>query len=249
MHTSRSRTLAAAVATAALLAGTAACGAPDEKDTRAGRAPTQAPGPAEAKKDPLAGKDPADVLRRAYETTQQTVIKKATVSTTIDGRNIRADLSTGGTGFCEGQVTVYKAGTAQLRTRGDTILVKGDSGFLKDAFRDRPEAEAQKAADEAAGRSLELSATDRAAADLTAVCKQAAAPATAFSMERTDIRREPDTASNGRDLAVFTSTDANGAKITDKVMLTGTDQPYLFQRNQQTGNDFGETEYRIEPRP
>ncbi|CAL9455342.1 hypothetical protein SUDANB120_02527 [Streptomyces sp. enrichment culture] len=221
MIVSRSRAVAAAVAGAALLAGTTACG------------PT----------DPLAGRDPADVLRRAYETTQRAHFKQGTVSMSTGGRDVRAELGAADPDFCEGSVTVYRAGTAQLRMERGTLLLNGDSGFLKDHFRDRPEAEAEKAAERAAGRWLKLSATDRAAAHLVALCTAGAAPATAFSLDRTGIRREPDTAFNGSDVAVFTSTDANGSKITDEVVLA--DKPYLFKRNQQTGNAFDAAEYRI----
>ncbi len=204
-----------------------------------------APGrPASA--DPLAGQDPATVLRRAYEETQRADFKQALVHVTVGERQIQAYLTVGSDGSCSGSVTTIRAGAAEMYLYDGFLLLKGDTGFVEDHFKDRPADAAERAVARAADRWVTLPADEPSTTRLIGLCTAGGAPAKAYSLDRTDIRREPDTWSDGRPVAVFTSTDANGARITDQVLLTGT-APSLLRRHQQTGKVHDSVLYTVLP--
>ncbi|MEU6862603.1 hypothetical protein ABZ924_04885 [Streptomyces sp. NPDC046876] len=239
-------TAAAALAGAVLLS-TAAC-APLSGRTAsapASRSASATPSPA-ATADPLAGQDPGAVLRRAYEQIERAGTKEALVFATVGERKFQASVTVGSDGTCSGSVTTVLAGAAEIYLhRNGVLLVKGDKGFLEDHFKDRPADAAKQAVARAADRWVTLPDDEPSTARLIGLCTAGGAPAKAYSMDRTDIRREPDTWSDGRPVAVFTSTDANGSRITDHVLLTGAG-PSL-QRRQQTDDWVLYTAGRPEP--
>ncbi|MEU3776489.1 hypothetical protein AB0F11_25480 [Streptomyces sp. NPDC032472] len=167
------------------------------------------------------------------------------MSATVGGRKFEAYLTVGD-GTCEGSVTTILASAAEMYLYDGSLLLKADRGFLEDHFKDRPADAAKRAVDRAADRWVALPADEPSTARLIELCTAGGAPAKAYSMDRTDIRREPDTWSDGRPVAVFTSTDANGARITDRVLLTGT-APSLLERYQQTGTVYDRVSYTVVP--
>ncbi|MGE7387659.1 hypothetical protein ACQKM2_19465 [Streptomyces sp. NPDC004126] len=222
---------ATALACAALLTATG-CG--PGNDAAAGpRASSAAP-------DPLAGKDPAAVLRTAYEETARTEAKNALVTRTAGDREISAELTFEGDGGCWGKVTVARAGTGEILMEGGRLSFKGDEGFLKDQFRDAP----PKSPD-AEGGWIDARTSDPAVAHLRALCA-AAHPDQAFPAGPTDIRREPDARQNGKPVAVFRSKTPDGSEVTDHVLLDAV--PYLVKHAQQ-GPDSGSVEYTGVRRP
>ncbi|GLW02141.1 hypothetical protein Slala05_57710 [Streptomyces lavendulae subsp. lavendulae] len=222
----------AALACAALLAATATACGPGSAGAAAQRTPSaSAPAP-----DPLAGRDPAAVLRSAYEQTESADSKEATFQRTIGTRQIRADLSFEGDGSCWGRVTVFRAGTGEVLMEDGRLSFRGDAGFLKDHFGDAP----VKAPDTEDGW-FDVRPADPSVAHLLALCKEGY-PSRAFPAERTGIHREPDTYQNGKPVAVFTSKGPGGVELIDHVLLEG--EPYLVKHWQRGGPDAGSAEYR-----
>ncbi|MET9610680.1 hypothetical protein ABZZ17_37310 [Streptomyces sp. NPDC006512] len=220
----------AALACAALLTLTA-CG-PSSDAARAKPSPT-ATASAPAAPDPFAGKDPAAVLRTAYEETTRVRTKELDISLTKDGRQVQALLTVEDEKVCRGKVTVMRAGAADLYVEDDTLSFKGDEGFLKERFKDA----ARPGADPEGWISSEVS--DPSVADLLDLCGQAL-PAAFFPGDRKDVRRVADTSYDQWRVAVFKSTMPGGGEVTDHVLMDGT--PYLVKR-QVGGPDFAGTEY------
>ncbi|RST03161.1 hypothetical protein EF910_21530 [Streptomyces sp. WAC07149] len=189
---------------------------------------------ASAKPDPLAGRDPAAVLRAAYEETAKAENKNAVVTRTIGDREISAALTFEGEGGCWGKVTVARAGTGEILMEDGRLSFKGDEGFLRDQFRD-PTASYP---DSGQGW-IDAKTSDPSVAHLRTLCA-AARPDRAFPAEPTGIRREPDARQNGKPVAVFRSKTPDGAEITDHVLLDAV--PYLVKHAQQ-GPDAGSVEY------
>ncbi|MFF3017767.1 hypothetical protein [Streptomyces sp. NPDC057939] len=221
---------AATVACAVLFTLTA-CG-PSSGAAEAKPSPSATPSPPAAP-DPLAGKDPAAVLRAAYEETQNAPTKDIRVSRRTGERQLQAYLTVTGEDWCYGRVTVMKAGTADIVTRHGVFALKGAEGFLEDHFggRSRPEPD-----DEGW---ISLKTSDPSVAHLLDLCREGL-PAKTFPAERTNIRREADTFSSQRRVAVFRSTVPGGAEITDHVLIEGT--PHLMERR-TGGPDFAHTSY------
>ncbi|MCX5377950.1 hypothetical protein [Streptomyces sp. NBC_00091] len=217
-----------ALVCAALLTATG-CG-PVSGKAAADPSPTASTAP-----DPLAGKDPAAVLRAAYEETERADSKNAAVQRTIGDRQISAHLSFEGDSACWGKVTVMRAGVGEILMDDGRLSLKGDAGFLQDQFRDSP----VKSADTDEGW-IDIKPSDPSVAHLLALCKEGSAART-FPAERTDIRREADTYRNGKPVAVFKSKVPGGAEITDHVRLEGT--PYLLKHWRSGGPDSGAVEY------
>ncbi|MFJ3878328.1 hypothetical protein ACIPW5_12800 [Streptomyces sp. NPDC090077] len=217
---------ATALACAALLTVTG-CG------PGAGPAAKEAPA-ASAAPDPLAGRDPAAVLRAAYQETARAETKNALVKRTIGDREISAQLTFEGDGGCWGKVTVAHAGTGEILMEGGRLSVKGDEGFLKDHFRD-PTASYP---DSGQGW-IDSRTSDPSVAHLRTLCA-AARPDQAFPAEPADVRREPDARQNGKPVAVFRPKAAGGAEVTDHVLLDAV--PYLVKHDRQ-GPDSGSVEY------
>ncbi|EFL15588.1 hypothetical protein [Streptomyces sp. C] len=218
---------ATALACAALLTATG-CGLAKGSGAAAKASPTASATPP----DPLAGRDPAAVLRAAYEETAKTEKKNAIVSRTIGDREMSAGLTFEGESDCWGKVTVMRAGAGEILMEGGRLSFRGDEGFLKDQFRDTP----PKSPDTDQGW-IDARTSDPSVAHLRALCA-AARPDPA---ELTDVRREPDTYQNGKPVAVFKAKTAGGAEITDHVLLDGV--PYLSKHWHQSANDHGRVEY------
>ncbi|MFK0255882.1 hypothetical protein [Streptomyces sp. NPDC090445] len=239
------RKSAATALVGATLLACAACGPqPGKATTASASASTSASPSPTATADVLAGQDPAAVLRRAYEETQRAGIKEASVHTTVDERQMQAELTVGSDGSCSGSVTTILAGSAELYLRDGVLLIKGDTGFLENHFEDRSADAAKRAVARAAGQWAELPADEPSTARLTGLCTEGGAPAKAYSLDRTDIRRGADTSSSGRPVAVFTSTDAQGARITDHVLLSGA-APSLTQRYREAGKAHDRVWYKV----
>ncbi|MFF5704469.1 hypothetical protein ACFY7H_18490 [Streptomyces sp. NPDC012794] len=221
---------AAALACAALLTVTGCVPGP-------GAANASPPSPAP---DPLAGKDPAAVLRAAYEETGRTGSKNALVTRTAGDRRISAELTFEGDGGCWGKVTVTGAGSGSGSGSGEILMAdgrlsfRGDAGFLRDQFRDGP----VKSPDGDQGW-IDVRPADPSVAHLVALCG-AARPEEAFPGEPAGIRREQDTRQNGKPVAVFTSKAPDGTEITDHVLLDAA--PYLV-KHARGGPDSGSVEY------
>ncbi|MGW7315194.1 hypothetical protein [Streptomyces sp. NPDC054865] len=221
---------AVALACTALLT-LAACG-PSSRAAEAKPSPP-ATSSTPAAPDPLAGKDPAAVLRDAYEETQRADTKDIRVSRTTGERQLQAYLTVTGEDWCYGSVTVMKAGAADIVTRNGVFALKGNEGFLEDHFKGRARPEPD---DEGW---ISLKASDPSVAHLLGLCQEGL-PAKTFPAERTNIRREPDTFSSQRRVAVFKSTVPGGAEVTDQILMDGT--PYLVERRTE-GPDFARTAY------
>lgn len=218
---------ATALACAALLTATG-CGPGNGTGSAAKASPTASTTPP----DPLAGKDPAAVLRAAYEETAKTETKNASISRTIGDREMNAGLTFEGDSDCWGSVMVMRAGTGEILVEGGRLSFRGDEGFLKDQFRDTP----PKSPDTDQGW-IDARTSDPSVAHLRALCA-AARPDPA---DLTDVRREPDTYQNGKPVAVFKAKTAGGAEITDHVLLDGV--PRLSKHWHQSANDHGRVEY------
>ncbi|MFD9572955.1 hypothetical protein ACFWBI_24305 [Streptomyces sp. NPDC059982] len=199
-----------------------------------GASPSASPSaPPSEPADPFAGKDPATVVKDAYQRTEEAAYVTLRVGLTVGARHLQGALTIDPEGSCGGDVTVFKSGTAELFSDGDALYVKGDAGFLEDQFEGRPQAVAR-----ASGHWVKAKADDPAFAHLTALCG-AGFPASLFT-ERANVHRDAGTYSDGRRVAVFTSDGPGGVKITDHVLMDGT--PYLLKR-QQAGPDFARFEY------
>ncbi|MDK9495773.1 hypothetical protein QEZ40_007066 [Streptomyces katrae] len=220
----------ATVLTCAALLTVTGCG--PAKGTGTGAAAKESATASAKAPDPLAGKDPAAVLRAAYEETAKAEKKNAAVSRTIGDRQMSAGLTFEGDSDCWGKVTVMRAGTGEILLEGSRLSFRGDEGFLKDQFRDAP----PKSPDTDQGW-IDARTSDPSVAHLRALCA-AARPDPA---ELTDVRREPDTYQNGKPVAVFKAKAPGGAEITDHVLLDGV--PYLSKHWHQAGNDHGRVEY------
>ncbi|MEU9714656.1 hypothetical protein [Streptomyces sp. NPDC047976] len=218
---------ATALAFAALLTATATgCGP--------GAGSAARPAASSTKPDPLAGRDPAAVLRAAYEETAKAENKNALVKRTIGDREISAALTFEGDSGCWGKVTVARAGTGEILMEGGRLSFKGDEGFLRDQFRD-PTASYP---DSGQGW-IDARTSDPSVAHLRTLCA-AARPDRAFPAEPAAVRREPDARQNGKPVAVFSSKAPDGTEITDHVLLDAV--PYLVKHAQQ-GPDAGSVEY------
>ncbi|WP_405980361.1 hypothetical protein [Streptomyces sp. NBC_00158] len=228
MSTGMSAT-ATALAFAALLTATG-CGPATGTGTDA--AAKASPSASATPPDPLAGKDPAAVLRAAYEETAKAGTKNAVISRTIGERQMSAGLTFEGDSDCWGSVTVMRAGTGEILMEGSRLSFRGDEGFLKDQFASTP----PKSPDTDQGW-IDARTSDPSVAHLRALCT-AARPDPA---ELTDVRREPDTYQNGKPVAVFKARIPGGTEITDHVLLDGV--PYLSKHWHQSANDHGRVEY------
>ncbi|MFH8891544.1 hypothetical protein [Streptomyces sp. NPDC017949] len=218
-----------ALGCAALLTLTA-CG--PSSDAGQGKPSPTSSTSAPAKPDPFAGKDSAAVLRTAYEETERVAGKDLHISGTMDGRQITALLSVEGERLCEGQVTVMKAGSADLYFEDGTLSLNGDEGFLKDHFKGAPRPEADPEG------WISVEGSDPSVAHLLDLCMHAI-PAKAFP-DGKDVRRVADTSYDQWRVAVFKSTAPNGVEITDHVLMDGA--PYLVKRL-VGGPDFSSAEY------
>ncbi|MET8750165.1 hypothetical protein ABZW32_08745 [Streptomyces sp. NPDC004667] len=227
----------AALACTALLAATATACGPES----AGAAAQRTPSASATAPDPLAGKDPAAVLRSAYEQTDLAASKEATFQRTIGDRQMRADLSFEGDGTCWGAVTVFRAGAGEVLMEDGRLSFRGDAGFLRDHFGDAP----VKTPDTEDGW-FDVRPGDPSVAHLLALCKEGY-PSHAFPAERTGTHREPDTHQDGKPVAVFTSKGPGGVELTDHVLLEG--EPYLVKHWQRGGPEAGSAEYRALRRP
>ncbi|AZM89484.1 hypothetical protein [Streptomyces sp. W1SF4] len=190
---------------------------------------------ASAKPDPLAGRDPAAVLRAAYEETAKAERKNAAITRTIGDREISAALTFEGESGCWGKVTVARAGTGEILMEDGRLSFKGDEGFLRDHFRD-PTASYP---DSGQAAWIDARTSDPSVAHLRTLCA-AARPDRAYPAEPTGVRREPDARQNGKPVAVFRSKAPDGGEITDHVLLDAV--PYLVKHAQQ-GPDAGSVEY------
>ncbi|RKT05088.1 hypothetical protein BX286_3072 [Streptomyces sp. 3211.6] len=219
-------TTVAALTCAALLTAATACG-----PAAGGAAPSA---PASTARDPLAGREPAAVLRAAYEETERAASKTAVISRRTGTREITAKLSFEGDS-CWGEVKVGRAGTGEILVDDSKVSLRGDDGFLRDQFGSGP----AKSPDTADGW-IDVKPGDPAVAHLVALCRDGS-PARAFPADRTALRRGPDARLNGRPVAVLVSKGPGGTDITDHVALEGT--PYLLG-HAETGPEGGSVEYR-----
>ncbi|MFD0377362.1 hypothetical protein [Streptomyces sp. NPDC127112] len=210
----------AAVTCAVLLTATATACLPEPAGAGAG------PSPSAAAPDPFAGRDPAAVLRAAYEETERAATRTAVVSRRLGEREITAQLTFEGDGGCWGEVRVERSGTGEILVDDAKVSLRGDAGFLQDQFRNQP----VKSPDTADGW-IDMKPGDPAVSHLVALCADGS-PARTFPAERTGLRREPDTRLNGRPVAVLVSKGPGGVEITDHVSLDG--RPYLV-RHAETG--------------
>ncbi|MFF2194754.1 hypothetical protein [Streptomyces sp. NPDC058157] len=207
----------------------AACG-----PLSAGAGPDPSP-TAAAAHDPFADRDPATVLRAAYERTERADSKAAVVSRRIGERAITARLNFGDDGGCWGQVTVEGAGTGEILVDDAKVSLRGDAGFVQDPFGNR----SARSSDTEDGW-IDLRPADPAAAHLVALCADGS-PARTFPAERTGLRRGPDTRLSGRPAAVLVSRGPGGVEITDHVSLDPA--PYLL-KHEESGPDGRHVEYQ-----
>lgn len=210
----RTTTTAALTCAALLTAAATACG-PDSTDA-APKPSSSAPA-----HDPLAGRDPAAVLRAAYEETERAASKTAVISRRIGAREITAKLTfEGDGGSCYGEVKVNRHGTGEILVDDSKVSLRGDHDFLQDQFRDLP----AKSPDTEDGW-IDLRPSDPSVAHLVTLCKDGS-PTSAFPPALTGLRRGPDTYLNARPVLVLLSKAPDGTEITDHVYLDGT--PYLL---------------------
>ncbi|MEW1634366.1 hypothetical protein AB0469_09850 [Streptomyces sp. NPDC093801] len=224
----RTTTTAALTCAALLTAAATACG-PGSTDA--------APEPSSSAPahDPLAGRDPAAVLRAAYEETERAESKTAVISRRIGAREITAKLTFEGDGSCFGEVKVNRHGTGEILVNDAKVSLRGDADFLQDQFRDLP----AKSADTEDGW-IDLRPGDPSVAHLLTLCKDGS-PARAFPAERTGLHRGPDTYLNTRPVAVLLSKGPDGTEITDHVYLDG--KPYLLA-HWENGRNPASVEYK-----
>ncbi|MFF4581899.1 hypothetical protein [Streptomyces sp. NPDC001389] len=210
----RATTTAALTCAALLTAAATACG-PTSDD-----AAPHPPSPASTAHDPLAGRDPAAVLRAAYEETERADSKTAVISRRIGEREITARLTFEGDGSCYGEVKVNRHGTGEILVNDAKVSLRGDHDFLQDQFRGQP----AKSPDTEDGW-IDLRPGDPSVAHLLALCRDGS-PARTFPADRTGLRRGPDTYLNMKPVAVLLSKGPDGTEITDHICLDGT--PYLL---------------------
>ncbi|MFF4368512.1 hypothetical protein [Streptomyces sp. NPDC001594] len=230
----RTTTVAALTCAALLTATAAACG-----PASAGAGPDPSPTDAAAH-DPFAGRDPAAVLRAAYERTERAATKAAVVSRRIGERGITAKLNFGDDEGCWGQVTIEHSGTGEILVDDAKVSLRGDAGFVQDPFRNR-----SATSPDTEDGWIDLRPADPAVAHLVALCADGS-PARTFPAERTGLRRGPDTRLNGRPAAVLVSRGPGGVEITDHVSLDPA--PYLL-KHEESGPDGRHVEYQALPGP